>query len=501
MGNCIITRRGLPSEASVKQEGIYPIGTDGRPMGNVIVPDCVTRLYKNIFYSDQNVWSVALPNSIISVDNNAFADCTSLTSVNIPDGMEKIPDCCFMNCRELRVVEINTEADCNSIGSQAFYECVTLKKITFPYGLRSIGDYAFYDCQSLSEINLPATIDAIANNTFYNCQAIREIVLSPNIVVIGNNAFRYNYYVQSVHTPESVNSKYTITLPSVLNTIGNSAFEGCFSHISSGATMLLPKSVTAIGERAFYHCVNLKHIDIEDDTEFNIQGKHAFAYCDMLDDESVLNITSHINNIDIYLFNNCSGLKNVNTKRLYSYMFSDCANLESITGTNTGEISGEYIINSCPKLKSVILDSAGTNISNNAFRGCVSLETLKINGTSSNMGTTVFYGDNGLKNLYLPATIVSCTSNSLTSTSASYYFLNGCTALENVVLGLGWSISVRLDVSDNLTHDSLVETINNLADLNALGKSSQTLTIGSTNKNKLSADEITIATSKGWSIV
>ena len=58
MGNCIITRRGLPSEASVKQEGIYPIGADGRPMGNVIVPDTVTRLYQYIFWKDTNVWSI-----------------------------------------------------------------------------------------------------------------------------------------------------------------------------------------------------------------------------------------------------------------------------------------------------------------------------------------------------------------------------------------------------------------------------------------------------------
>ena len=500
MGNCIITRRGLPSEASVKQEGIYPIGADGRPMGNVIVPDTVTRLYQYIFWSNQNVWSVALPNSIISIDIRGFAECTYLTSINIPDRLEKIPDYCFINCSELRTVEINAESECTSIGEQAFYGCRELKKFIFPYGLRWIGASAFYDCQNITEIHLPTTIDYINKQSFYNCQAVRDIILSPNIVSIADGAFQYNYYVQRICTQDTSNSEYTVTLPSKMTSIGANAFEGCFSHITSGAIMLLPQSLKSIGEKAFYHCENLKHIDFEDGAELDLAGSYAFALCNMLDDESVLNITSHIKTIGEYLFYRCGGLKNVNTKKLVSYEFSGCENLESITGTNIGQNSGSYIISSCTKLKSVILESAGINISDNAFRGCTSLETLKINGTSTSMGKSVFYGDTGLKNLYLPSTIVSCTSNSLTSTSSSYYFLHGCTNLENVILGVGWSVSVRLDVSSSLTHDSMLETINNLADLNALGIGSQTLTIGSTNKAKLSGEEIAIATSKGWLI-
>ena len=51
--------------------------------------------------------------------------------------------------------------------------------------------------------------------------------------------------------------------------------------------------------------------------------------------------------------------------------------------------------------------------------------------------------------------------------------------------------------STKLTHDSLLDIINNLSTVST----TQTLTIGSTNLAKLSSDEITIATNKGWTIV
>ena len=123
MGNCIITRRGLSSEASVKQEGIYPVGADSRPIGDVIVPDNVRRLYGYIFRENKNVWSVALPNLLTSIDEYGFAECSNLTSINLPNNLEEIKNYCFMNCSELRDANINVESKCTSIGKQAFYGC------------------------------------------------------------------------------------------------------------------------------------------------------------------------------------------------------------------------------------------------------------------------------------------------------------------------------------------------------------------------------------------
>ena len=60
----------------------------------------------------------------------------------------------------------------------------------------------------------------------------------------------------------------------------------------------------------------------------------------------------------------------------------------------------------------------------------------------------------------------------------------------------------KLDLSSctQLTHDSLMNVINKLYDIAAKGCNTQQLVLGSTNLAKLSAEEIAIATNKGWSV-
>lgn len=59
---------------------------------------------------------------------------------------------------------------------------------------------------------------------------------------------------------------------------------------------------------------------------------------------------------------------------------------------------------------------------------------------------------------------------------------------------------LNLSSSSNLTHDSLMNVINNLYDIKTKGCNTQQLIIGSTNVAKLTAEEIAIATNKGWTV-
>lgn len=60
----------------------------------------------------------------------------------------------------------------------------------------------------------------------------------------------------------------------------------------------------------------------------------------------------------------------------------------------------------------------------------------------------------------------------------------------------------KLDLSNcsSLTHDSLMNVINKLYDIAIKGCNTQQLVLGSTNLAKLTAEEIAIATNKGWSV-
>ena len=62
------------------------------------------------------------------------------------------------------------------------------------------------------------------------------------------------------------------------------------------------------------------------------------------------------------------------------------------------------------------------------------------------------------------------------------------------------SYKLDLSTSNKLTHDSLMNVINNLYDIKSKGCNPQSLVLGSTNLAKLTAEEIAIATEKGWTV-
>lgn len=54
--------------------------------------------------------------------------------------------------------------------------------------------------------------------------------------------------------------------------------------------------------------------------------------------------------------------------------------------------------------------------------------------------------------------------------------------------------------SKNLTHESLMNIINNLYDIKSKGCNAQKLILGTTNLKKLTSEEIALATSRGWNV-
>ena len=110
----------------------------------------------------------------------------------------------------------------------------------------------------------------------------------------------------------------------------------------------------------------------------------------------------------------------------------------------------------------------------------------------------------GQNALYAQSCFNGCTS--LTSLSLPAGFgqkalnLSGCftkcTALKTITGNPNFKISFSLSDSTELTHDSIMVVINGLQTVT----STQTLTLGSTNLDKLTDAEKKIATDKGWTL-
>lgn len=128
-----------------------------------------------------------------------------------------------------------------------------------------------------------------------------------------------------------------------------------------------------------------------------------------------------------------------------------------------------------------LVDTSNGTFFNNMFYSCLLLTTVpqldtsnstKFNSMFNNCSSLTTFG--GLKNI---------GQAYLTSKPANYN-----------------QYTLSLSSCSNLTHDSLMNVINNLYDIATKGCNTQQLTLGSTNLAKLSAEEISSATNKGWSL-
>ena len=213
------------------------------------------------------------------------------------------------------------------------------------------------------------------------------------------------------------------------------------------------------------------------DTSNMTNMKSMFYYCNSLTalDVSGLN-TSNVTNMQS-MFNNCSSLtsidvSNFNTSSVtdMSNMFYSCKSLNSLNLSNfdTSKVTNmSYMFHSCWAITNI-------NISN--------FNTSNV----TNMGNMIFYSYN-LKT-------VNGTIDMQNVTNARD-MLEYCSALEEVhIHNLG--IDLKLSNSPKLTHDCLVELINNLQTVT----STKTLTLGSTNLAKLTDEEKQVATNKGWTL-
>ena len=67
-----------------------------------------------------------------------------------------------------------------SIGSYAFYECLSLKSITFPSTLKTIGSYTMYYCRALETVafEAPSSLTSIGEGAFSTCDSLTRIEFS-----------------------------------------------------------------------------------------------------------------------------------------------------------------------------------------------------------------------------------------------------------------------------------------------------------------------------------
>ena len=314
----------------------------------------------------------------------------------------------------------------------------------------------------------------------------------------------------------------------------------CFSNYDGERIPLLElnpntSNVTNM-EELFSGCRSLKSIPAMN-TQNVTNMQLMFFQCEKLSSVPALD-TSNVINMN-QMFNNCRSLSSVPTLDTSNVtemtgMFSECKKLSSMPALNTSNVTNMGLMFAgCESLTTVpLLNTSNVTEMGGMFSGCHSLVEIPALDTSKGKFlSAMFAGCSSLKQIPLLNT-KSCTNiNGM---------FEGCTSLETVPildasnvgdiskifkdcpslvmlgglknLGMDYSsayyihankseYTLDLSYSPLLTHDSLMNIINNLYDIKSKGVKPQTLQLGDTNKAKLTAEEIAIATNKGWNVI
>ena len=206
-----------------------------------------------------------------------------------------------------------------------------------------------------------------------------------------------------------------------------------------------------------------------------------------------------------YHFYNCKALKSLtlpdgfgqNATNL-TYCFYNCSQLTQLSlpngfGQNATNLT--YCFYYSSSITSLSLPARfgqnATNL-NYCFGILQALKTLTLPDGFGRNATSLdycFYYCSSLTTLVLPDGF----GQNATKTSRCFY---SCSALTTITGNPNFKVSIDLSRSPNLTHDSLMVIINGLQTI----ETTQTLTIGSTNLEKLSEEDKKVASDKGWTL-
>ena len=233
-----------------------------------------------------------------------------------------------------------------------------------------------------------------------------------------------------------------------------------------------------------------------------------------------------------YMFDGNVGLTNINSISTTNssltncrYMFNGCKSLNSIPQFDSSNVNDMYgIFNSCESITTIpLLNTSRVTNANVMFQGCKSLVSIPRLDTARVQEMQYMFA--GCENLVTIPQLYTLGVKYIGGMFRDCFKLKSLPELDftNVLSAslmfsaskssdvptypeltdLGGFFHIKVDLSGldeapNLTVQSLMNVINDLYDFGLNGSTTRTLTLGTTNLNKLTAEQKAVATNKGW---
>lgn len=291
------------------------------------------------------------------------------------EGVDNVPNHAFTGYPNLESVVIGDEV--TSLGTneyeyhgestytnapETFAQCENLKSVSLGKNITFIDDAVFFGCNNLSEINLPDSLGRLGQSAFRNCTNLK-LQSTNNISSIGAYAFQNCSSIENIEFKNEVDN------------IGKYAFSNCTSLQS----VIFDDSLDRLGEYAFSDCTALAVISLPCDFEnltYSAIENTAFVNDENNWEDGILYIGNNVIKAKENISNVCY-IKN-GTKKILSYAFSGCEELESIVIPDSVSTIGIYAFNNCSGLKAVKFGKGITDVYDSAFNGCSNIEKVDI---------------------------------------------------------------------------------------------------------------------------
>ncbi len=250
--------------AMVIPEGVTTIGESTfrgcTILASVTLPEGITSIGKYAFYECKALAAIGIPSTVTSIGEYAFYQCDALTSAVVPEGVTAIGQYTFASCDNLTSVILPETV--TSIGQYAFDGCTNLASANLPSKLTGIGTGAFWGT-ALTSTSIPEGVTVINARAFYNCESLKEVTFPVGLTRIQGEAF------------QNCTSLKELTFPETVTNIEYFAFRGC-SKLTT--ITFLSKSAISAGNLAFADCTHLEDVYSYQESLETYEGFYGDAF-------------------------------------------------------------------------------------------------------------------------------------------------------------------------------------------------------------------------------
>ena len=288
------------------------------------------------------------------------------------------------------------------------YPC---EHLSIEEGITHIGDCAFYGSSYYKSYSTPRSVETIGDFAFNGCFTD---VNNAHVILIGLHLDKLTEigYGAFGGAQSGISG-----LPESLVRIGNEAFYNC--HFSDN-TLSIPSKVEYIGDHAFYDCTNLTG-DIVIPNSVTYLGSYAFYQCSGFD--GTLTLSENLTTIDISTFEGCSSLtgtltipEKVETIKGFAFRGTNITG-ELIIPDNVTSIES-YAFSGCNITGTLTIPNSITSISRNCFAN-TSITELVLHDGITDIGNEAFQNCSSLSKVTsLATTAPTLETNVFTGISA-----------------------------------------------------------------------------------